>query len=401
MRGVRLIAVREMTERLRDRGFILLTVFTLLLALGGGVLGALAGGVGPQEYEVAVVGEETGPLAALVEEQAPAFDAEVSFEPLSDAAAAERAVEGGEVDAAVVDGERILVDGLVEGNLEALLQSSAQDLAAAETLQEAGVPPGEVEASLEPDPLAVEDVGAPEASEPGASLVALGGLVLLFLTIYLYGYWIANGVVEEKSSRVVEIVLSTVRPWQLLAGKIIGIGLLGLGQLVLLGSLGLAAALVAGFELPPATFGAAGAILLWFILGFAFYSCLFAVAGSLVSKQEDVQYTQIPLMVLIFGGYGVSFSQLGDLGSVTAQALSFVPPFTPMLMLLRMGFGEAAAWEVALATLLMILATAGLVLLAARIYAGSVLRFGSRVSLGEVWRSLRQDRAKEAERREE
>ncbi len=288
---MRLIAVREMTERLRDRGFILLTVFTLLLALGGGVFGALAGGVGPQEYEVAVAGDRAETFAALVEEQAPAFGAEVSFEPLPDAAAAERAVEGGEVEAAVVDGERILVDGLAEGNLEALLQSSAQDLAAAEIMQEAGVPPGEVETSLEPAPLAVEDVGAPEESEPGAPLVALGGLVLLFLTIYLYGYWIANGVVEEKSSRVVEIVLSTVRPWQLLAGKVIGIGLLGLGQLVVLGGLGLAAALVAGLELPPATFGAAGAVLLWFVLGFAFYSCLFAVAGSLVSKQEDVQYT--------------------------------------------------------------------------------------------------------------
>lgn len=386
IRGVRLIAAREMTERLRDRGFILLTVFTLLLALGGGVFGALAGGVGPQEYEVAVAGEETETLVALVEEQAPAFGAEVSFEPLPDAAAAERAVEGGEVDAAVVDGERVLVDGLAEGNLEALLQSGARDLAAVEALEGAGVPPGEVEASLDPAPLAVEDVGAPEE---GAPLVALGGLVMLFLTIYLYGYWIANGVVEEKSSRVVEIVLSTVRPWQLLAGKVIGIGLLGLGQLVLLGSLGLAAALVSGLTLPPATFGAVGAVLLWFVLGFAFYSCLFAVAGSLVSKQEDVQYTQIPLMVLIFGGYGAAFSQLGDLGSVTAQALSFVPPFTPMMMLVRMGFGEAAAWEVVLAALLMVATTAGLVLLAARVYAGSVLRFGSRVGLDEVWHSLR------------
>lgn len=384
---MRLIAAREMTERLRDRGFILLTVFILLVVIGAAAFGAFIGGAGTQEYTVGATGERAEAIGALAEERAPEFGAEVSLETLPDAAAAERAVEGGEVDAAVVGDERILVDGVSGRSLEGLLQSNAQELDTAETLGDAGLTPEEAEAALDPAPLAVEDVGAPEDPEAGAPLVALGGLVLLFLTIYLYGYWIANGVVEEKSSRVVEIVLSTVRPWQLLAGKIIGIGLLGLGQLVLLGSLGLAAALISGLELPPATFGAVGAVLLWFVLGFAFYSCLFAVAGSLVSKQEDVQYTQIPLMVLIFGGYGAAISQLFDLGSTTAQALSFVPPFTPMMMLLRIGFGEAAAWEVVLAALLMLAATAGLVALAARVYAGSILRFGSRVSLGEALRS--------------
>lgn len=214
-------------------------------------------------------------------------------------------------------------------------------------------------------------------------------MLLLFITIFTYGYWIANGVVEEKSSRVVEVVLSAIRPSHLLAGKVVGIGLLGLGQLTLLAAIGYLGSLVLAVELPATAFAASGAVLLWFVLGYAFYGCLFAIAGSLVSKQEDLQYSQLPIMVVILAGYGAAFFQISNPDSLVARALAFVPPFTPMIMLVRIGLGEVGIVEVMIAVLVMVAATAGLVSLAARLYAGSVLRFGARTGLRDAWSSLR------------
>jgi ABC-2 type transport system permease protein len=146
-------------------------------------------------------------------------------------------------------------------------------------------------------------------------------------------------------------------------------------------------ALAADVDLPPAALGTVGAIFLCFVLGYAFYGCLYAVAGSLVSRQEDLQYAQTPIMIFIFVGYGAAFYAVGEPTSPVAQILSFAPPFTPMMMLVRMVLGEATSLEVALAVLLMVAAMAGLVALAVRLYAGSVLRFGARVGLAEAWRS--------------
>lgn len=211
--------------------------------------------------------------------------------------------------------------------------------------------------------------------------------MLLFITVFTYGYWIANGVVEEKSSRVAEVVLSAIKPSRVLAGKIIGIGLLGLCQLLAVAGLGLVAALIADFELPPGAYGAAGSVLLWFVLGAIFYGLLFAVAGALVSRNEDLQYTTQPMMLLLFVGYGASIYLPNNPDSTVVGILSYLPPFSPVIVPVRMAFGEMGAVGYAVAVALMVATTVGLAALAARVYTGSMLRFGSRVRLGEAWRS--------------
>ncbi|MGB3681107.1 MAG: ABC transporter permease [Rubrobacteraceae bacterium] len=391
--SVLLVARREVMEKVRDRAFILFTAFMLLLPVAGGIFGAFFAAPDDRSYSVGLVGEGSGQLGAVLEEQTTALNAEIRVEQIPNRDAARSGIEAGDADAVVVNLNQVLAEGRPGPELETLLQSSAGQVKSARSLQQAGVNPDQARNILDPEPLSFQSVGDEGgASEIGPeAIIAQFGMFFLFLTIFTYGAWIANGVVEEKSSRVIEVILSTIRPWRLMVGKITGIGFLALCQILLVLGAGLLAVSVTGLDLPPVAFGIFAAVLLWFVLGFAFYSCLFAVAGSLVSKQQDLQYTQLPLMVLIFIGYGAAFYEFGNPGSLAGQILSLIPPFSPMVTLMRMGVGEAGTLEVVAAVLLTLVATAGLVLLAARLYAGSALRFGTRVSLREAWKSSRNE----------
>lgn len=393
MKGVLYVAEREVKEKVRDRGFLIFSAFMLLLVLAPLVGSNFFGGGDSEEtqdFSVAVAGQDPQEIGSPLRQQGEAQGYEVSLRQAPDAAAAERLVGDGEVDAAVIDGQRAFIGENVGTQQESLLQSAVSSLQTAQVLQQAGVDPQELQAAQEPAPLSVEGPGAEEQEGLGIRLLgAYIGTFLLFLTVYLYGYWVSNGVVEEKSSRVAEVVVSATKTWQLLAGKIIGLGLVGLAQLLLLAAVGLAASVVVGFELPPGTRDIAGTVLLWFLLGYAFYSGLFAVAGALVSRQEELQYTQLPLMVPIFVGLFVVTSNLGNLGTPLVATLSFIPPFTPIIMPARMILGGVSAPEVVAAVALMLVATVAVVWLANRFYRGSILRFGSRVKLSEAWRSAR------------
>lgn len=384
---IRLVAARELREKLRDRAFWGFTAFMLLMPLLGGVVGGLLTG-GEQRYTVAVVGQQSQQLGQVVTQRASAVETPLELTTQPDRVSAKQAVRDGEADAAIVAGNRVLTDGGIDPVLRGLLRSSAEQLATAQALREAGATPEQARQALSPAPLTVTNVAGGEQGQHAARVaVAMTGTVLLFLAIFLYGYWIASGVMEEKSSRVIEVVLSTVRPTRLLAGKAVGIGALGVGQLVVLIVAAVVAARVAGLPLPDVALPAVVSLVGWFILGFALYGCLFAVAGSLATKQEDLQYTQTPIMLLIFASYGIAvYYQLGNIDPVLMHVLAFVPPFTPFLMPVLVALGEAPVWEVALAVVVMIAATAGLVRVAARLYTGSLLRFGRRVSLREAWR---------------
>ena len=232
--------------------------------------------------------------------------------------------------------------------------------------------------------LASEQLGPQQAS----AAYALFGVLLLQGAMIAYGSWVAAGVIEEKATRMVELLLATIRPSQLLAGKLIGIGLLGLAQLALLYAVGLGALSAAGAGgLPPGALAALPVALGWFALGYALYSSAFAVAGALVSRSEQLQTTLTPITVAVVGAAFVSLAALADPGAPLVRAASLFPPLAPMVMPIRTAVGSAARWEQGLAVGLMLASTAALVPLAARIYAGAVLRTGRRVRLREAWRA--------------
>ena len=185
---------------------------------------------------------------------------------------------------------------------------------------------------------------------------------------------------------MIEVLLATVRPSQLLRGKIFGIGALALAQLVVIGVVGLVTSYAVGrLEFPSGALAIVGLVLFWFVLGFFFYAGLFAVAGSIVTRQEDLQSTMTPLTILIVGSFFIGISATSDPSSTLAAVASLLPFSAPLVMPTRIVLGEASAAEVVLSILISVATTAALIPIATKVYARAVLQTG-RVKLGQVLR---------------
>jgi ABC-2 type transport system permease protein len=189
---------------------------------------------------------------------------------------------------------------------------------------------------------------------------------------------------------VVELLLSTMRPWQLLAGKIIGLGLLGLAQIVAITVIGVTSALAFDVvTLPGQLVGTAASVVAWFILGYAFYAAVFAAAASLVSRQEDLPSVITPLTLLLVVGFVVAIQSASNPSGTLATVTSYIPGLSPMVMPIRLASGAAAWWEVLLAVAVMLVAIVAAVRLGGRIYAGALLRTGGKTKLREALRAER------------
>jgi ABC-2 type transport system permease protein len=213
--------------------------------------------------------------------------------------------------------------------------------------------------------------------------------ILIYLALLATGQSVAQGVVEEKSSRVVELLLATIRPWQLMAGKVIGIGLVGLLQLAVVGVAGaLAGKLTGSLSLSlSATAGAVTWLIVWFVLGFTLYSLVFAGLGALVSRQEDVGGVIAPATMLLVVGYVVGISVLPSApGNPAVSAMSLLPVFSPTLMPMRLAMGSVPLWQTLVSLGLALATVPVLVAVAGRIYRNGVVRTGARVGLREAMR---------------
>ncbi|MGD0861682.1 MAG: ABC transporter permease [Candidatus Limnocylindrales bacterium] len=243
------------------------------------------------------------------------------------------------------------------------------------------------------------------SQEVSANVLSTGLIVLIFMAIITYGTWVAMSVAEEKGSRVMELMLNATTPLQMLAGKVIGNGAAGLTQYgIILAAVvgGLLAQgpiheLVLGSSGSGAPFGGLnptvlGAFVVLFALGFLLYSLLYAALGSLVSRQEDVQSATSPLMVLIMLGYFMSIFGLQAIDETWVKVASFVPFFSPYLMLARVSMGGVAPWEFGLAVVLMLISIVVALVVAARIYGAGVLLYGQRVGLRQILKAARVSR---------
>jgi ABC-2 type transport system permease protein len=210
----------------------------------------------------------------------------------------------------------------------------------------------------------------------------------MFMGILAYGQWVAYGVVEEKAGRIIEVVLSAVSPRRLLAAKVTTIGLMGLGQMMLIGLVVLViGGLMDVVSLPAATFGAFFAVVLWFLLGYAFYASGYAASGALVRATRDASDAVGGFNLLLMFGYFTAIAHIEAGDTVILKVASFLPPWAPMTMPVRMVRGFAAWWEVVAAALIMLIATYAMIRLAARVYVGGIIRVGSKVKWREAYRS--------------
>ena len=295
----------------------------------------------------------------------------------------------GELDAVLVGGT-LRSEEKPDDKLVGVLQAADREVRSAEALREAGVPDDEVRDALSPTPLRVSTLEPVDDREDSLGGLAFFTILILYGQLLTYGFWVASGVVEEKASRVVEILLSTIRPRELLAGKVIGLGLLGFGQLLLVAAVGLFVATATGaVDVDSDLLVAVGLSLLWFVLGYAFFACAFACAGSLVPRLEELQASTTPLTLIIMISLFVAFAVNSEPEGTLAHVSAFIPFTAPMTLPPRILVGAAPWYEVVGGALVTIAAAAALIPLAARIYSGAVLRTGSAVKLRDAWRASR------------
>ena len=219
-------------------------------------------------------------------------------------------------------------------------------------------------------------------------------LILMFITILIYGMWVATGVATEKSSRVMELMISAASPRQLLVGKVLGIGGAGLTQYVAIAT---PAVLVLAFQdeiarallgpggagLPTGglTIGLLGAYGVFFLLGFALFALIYAAVGSFVSRPDDLQTLSLPLSLVAMAGYLSALVVLLGGGGVLGRLASFIPPFSPFAMLARLMVSDVQPWEVALSVTILLVTIALVSVVTVRIYATGVLLYGQRPGL--------------------
>ena len=238
------------------------------------------------------------------------------------------------------------------------------------------------------------DAGVALDARQAASRYVLGlvFIILLLISIIIYGMWVATGVAAEKSSRVMELMISAASPRQLLAGKVIGIGGAGLTQYV---AILVPALIVLSFQdrIADAVLGpsaAAGTPLVgltpglllgygvFFMLGFTLFALIYASMGSFVSRPDDLQTLSLPLSFVAVAGYLSAIVALGGGGGTWTMVASFLPPFSPFVMLARLMVGAVPPWQVGLSIGILLATIVAVAIIATRMYAAGVLLYGQR-----------------------
>lgn len=390
--AIRLVMAREVRERSRSGAFVASVVMTLLFVAAALFL-PLIFADDDVHYALGVVGEGNQAIidSALALANPAGRDRKTTIEVTSypTRAAGEEAADTEQVDGVLVDGGEFVVRGAggeTGEDLERLLQSGARSVQI-EGLVAAGQ--GEVVGILTSAPLVVRALsGADPEENAERSVVAFGGLFLLYIAVLLYGSLILTGVTEEKTNRVVEVLLAALKPWQLLAGKIFGIGLLGLGQFVGTVVIALVGVQLTGaFDLPQFPVDSVAVLVLWFVLGFSLYAVVFGAAGSLVSRAEDAQTVAVPISLVAVAGFFVAIQALNSPTGTLAVVTTFIPPVAPFVVPVRFAFEAVPLWQFAVSVVLTVLTIAVMTRLAGRVYLGGLLRFGGKVGIREAFRS--------------
>ena len=384
-----LVATREFTERLRSRAFLVSNGAILAVILLALVLPTFLGG-DDDPVTVGHLGDEAAQVGELALAQQGAFDLDIELVGLDDRAAAEAALVEEDVDAVLLDATTVLVDGSPGPRLESLLANAANAVAIDAVLDEAGVDPADRAALFSVEELSVEQLdedgaAAVDLFDPAVGIV-FGAVFLLYGLLAIFGQWVAQGIVEEKQSRVVEVLLASLRPTELLAGKVLGLGALGLAQILVLAGVAATGLLVTEVvEVPRAAWAALGLVVAWYVLGFLLYAALFAMAGSVVSRVEDMQSAVMPvIVVLVLALFGAQFA-LADPTSTVASVAGVVPLTAPIVQPILFAVGATSWLQVVTAVALAVAAIAVMLPVSARIYRGGVLRTRGRVSFREAW----------------
>ena len=412
------IIKREYFTRVKSKGFILGTILTPLFMAGIAFLPMLMFGQGERNAYRFVVLDQTKEATLyqraeklLTEDNATSDRFEVSRETITaDKLEARQQILNAEIKDDKLGGYVILTpDVLDTGKIEqraknpndfaviGRIRSALKQSVIEERMRRVGISPEKVtEVSKDINISFINDRG--ERETPMAKWVlsfAMG--IILYISILVYGLYVMRGVMEEKQSRIIEVLLSSVKPFQLMLGKVTGIGLVSLtqvtiwiGSMFIISSVAAAQALAFGdFKIPRIPFSMVIFMLVFLVLGYFLYSTLYAMVGAMVSSEEDGQQMQMPITLLLVLPYILSSFVLSKPDGTIAIVLSMIPFFSPILMFMRITVQQPPWWQIALSIVLLIGTIFGAIWLAAKIYRVGVLMYGKRPSLPELVKWLK------------
>jgi ABC-2 type transport system permease protein len=397
MHLVRIVARREFVMRVKSKAFLVAMAVTVLVLVGFIVVPTL-GGDDTDTIKIGVlVGQAEQLQAAVV--QVPGTvggdmaDDVVEFTSFDSQQAAEQALSDGDIRVLLTGDNQVTLNRsgfFSSSRVPGVVTVAAQVL----RLQEASVASGlsvEELVGLTQSPLEIA-VLEDEGSDPIRTIIAYIGMMATYMAILLYGSWTLSGVVEEKASKVVETIVSTLRPRYLLAGKVIGIGSLAILQMSVFAAAGIIAVKATGAldGIGVASEGLPGDSLamlaLWFVVGFFLYNTLFAAAGALINRIDDAQMANMPLALVAIASILASSAALDNPTGTTALVATYIPLSAPFVVPIRFALKAISGWEIALSLILTLTFAVLAVRAAGRIYEGAILRSGGRVKLREAWR---------------
>jgi ABC-2 type transport system permease protein len=390
------VARRELLERGRSRGFLFSLLLTTALIVASIVVPAILFSDDGQ-LQVGVVEPAPAGLDAALAQSGPLYGRTVSLQAFPDRATGETALQEERIATLLIvpaelsgPGE-LVVRRDADDQLRAIVTTAIVGLRTGALLEEAGVDPTAFVAASEPPVVTSQDPS--DESESTAFLFANVGVILLFIGIFSFGTWVLMGVVEEKQSRVVEVILSSVRPRDVLMGKVLGIGILGVFQLLVFVAVGLVVVQVMGrLTLPPTTGAAIVQLVVWFCLGYALYATTLGFLGALASRVEEASNASTPVSLAATTAYLVSLLVVTNDPSGTVAVIATLIPFSaPMVVPLRAALDAISPVEIAAAVVITLLTIYVLFVLGGRVYSGAVLQTGGRVKLRDAWRRAESD----------
>ncbi len=380
-----LVAQREVRERLRGRFFRVITLVLLAVVAAAIVIPTLHSS-SKSSQTVGVVGTASPALRREVDRLARNESLSVRVVTVADLETARLQLSSGRLDLVINGTTSILVNKPIPATDTSagaqLARSLAATLGVQQTFRAAGLSTTQIAQITQAKALPIRSV-QPGSNRSTAQSTSLIGVVLVFVMLTQYLTWTLMGVMEEKASRVVEVLLAAVKPIDLLGGKLLGIGLVALFQAGLVVAFALILAKAVGSDLLHGTAPlVVVATLIWLVLGYAFYSWVYAAAGSLTERQDQVQSLALPLSVPIIFGYIISLTAAGSgNASVLVKVLAFLPPTAPFAIPTWVALGGIAWWELVFSAAISVISTFGVARVAAAIYRRAVLRTGGRVRL--------------------
>ena len=423
MRKIWAVIRREFLERVRTKWFVIATVLGPVFMIGIGVLPSVLLTRGGGVTHMVLLDAGAGPLAARVESQVKR-SGRFQVTPLATTPERQQAVLDS-LTAAVqrkeLDGVLVLTPSTLEsGHTEyrarnvssladlSVLERATRQAVTVERLSRRGIDPAvvqEAQANIDLRTLRISKRGATGESGEATFLLGYGMALILYVVILAYGITVMRSVVQEKSDRVIELLISSLKPFELMFGKVIGVGGVGLLQMLiwgvvalgtakyrtrLLGLFGVKPEAVQSFQMPHIGGDLLVIVLVYFVLGYLFYSALFAMVGAAVNSETEAGQAQQPVMMLLVVSMILSIGAIGDPSGPIAHWGSLIPFSAPIVMPVRAATSDIAATDLTLSLGLMITATLLAMWFAGRIYRIGILMYGKRPSMKELWRWARQ-----------